>query len=164
MIVYILRHAMAVQRGTAGYPNDDRPLTEEGVAKMRKAAKGIADVVDDIDIILTSPLVRAHDTATIAAEALGAEHRIEICKELMPGSSLKDLLSYLSKYKSLQKIMVVGHEPDLGYLASALLGSDDPVIEIKKGALCAIEVSTLPPRSKGKLKWHLQSKHLRSLA
>ncbi|HTP13531.1 MAG TPA: hypothetical protein VMM37_07865, partial [Bacteroidota bacterium] len=69
----------------------------------------------------------------------------------------------LSKYKGLGSIMVVGHEPDLGYLASSLLGSESSIVEFKKGALCAIEVSTLPPRGKGKLIWHLQPKHLRSL-
>jgi len=58
----------------------------------------------------------------------------------------------------------VGHEPDLGYLASALLGSENSLLEFKKGALCAIEVSTLPPRAGGKLLWHLQPKHLRAIA
>lgn len=164
MIVYILRHAVAVPRGTAGYPNDDRPLTEEGKTKMTKAAKGIAEAVDDVDVILSSPMIRAHETAEIAARALGAEQKLETCKELMPGASLKNLLSSMAKFKGLNGIMVVGHEPDLGYLASALLGSDESIVEFKKGSLCAIEVSTLPPRSKGKLLWHLQPKHLRSLA
>jgi phosphohistidine phosphatase len=164
MLVYILRHAIAVERGTAGYPNDDRPLTEDGKEKMAKAAKGIAELVDDVDVILTSPLIRAHDTARIVARALGVEQKLEVCKDLMPGSSIKDLLSYLSKFKGLHSIMVVGHQPDLGYLASALLGSDESIVEFKKGALSAIEVSTLPPRSKGKLIWHLQPKHLRALA
>jgi phosphohistidine phosphatase len=164
MLVYILRHAIAIQRGTAGYRNDDRPLTDDGREKMTKAAKGIAKVVGDVDVILSSPLIRAHDTAEIAARALGAEQKIEICKELLPGSSLKSFLTYLSKFKALNSIMVVGHEPDLGYMASALLGSDKSIVEFKKGALCAIEVSTLPSHSNGKLIWHLQPKQLRALA
>jgi phosphohistidine phosphatase len=164
MVVYILRHAIAVERETASYPNDDRPLTEEGKEKMSKAAKGIAKLVDDIDVILTSPLVRAHDTATIVARALDAEQKLELCKELAPGSSLKNLLSSLSKYKGLKSIMVVGHQPDLGYLASAFLGSNESIVEFKKGAFCAIEVSTLSPKGKGTLLWHLQPKQLRALA
>jgi phosphohistidine phosphatase len=115
-------------------------------------------------VILTSPLIRAHDTAKLAARALAAEHKLEICKELLPGSSLKNLLAYLSKFKGLESIMVVGHEPDLGFLASSLLGSEETIVEFKKGALCAIEVTTLLPRSKGRLLWHLQPKHLRALA
>jgi phosphohistidine phosphatase len=164
MMVYILRHAIAVDRGIAGYPNDDRPLTEAGKAKMSKAARAIATLVDDIDVILTSPLIRAHDTARIVARALGAEKKLELCKELAPGSSLKNLLSHLSKYRGLNGIMLVGHQPDLGYLASALLGSNEAIVEFKKGAICAIEVSALSPKGKGTLMWHLQPKQLRALA
>ena len=163
MFIYFLRHGIAVQRGTAGYPNDDRPLTDEGKEKMRKGARGIAALLDKIDIILTSPLIRAHDTAKIAAEALAADHKVEVCKELLPGSSAKKLILYLAKYKSLDHIMIVGHEPDLGFLASALLGSEDSVIEFKKGAMCCIEVSGMPPHAAGTLHWHLQPKQLREI-
>ncbi len=163
MFIYFLRHGIAVQRGTAGYPNDDRPLTDDGKEKMRKSARGIATLIDKIDVLLTSPLIRAHDTAKIAAEALGADHKIEVCKELLPGSSAKKMLLYLSKYKNLDHIMIVGHEPDLGFLASALLGSEHSVIEFKKGAMWCIEVSSVPPRGAGTLHWHLQPKQLREL-
>jgi phosphohistidine phosphatase len=163
VFIYILRHGIAVQRGTAGYPNDDRPLTDDGKEKMRKGARGIAAIIGSVDVILTSPLIRAHDTAKIAADALGADHKIEVCKELLPGSSAKKLMIYLAKYKNLDHIMIVGHEPDLGFLASALLGSEQSIIEFKKGALCCIEVSSIPPRGAGTLHWHLQPKQLREL-
>jgi phosphohistidine phosphatase len=128
-----------------------------------KAAKGIAKLVGDIDIIVTSPLARAHDTAKIAAEELGADHKIDVCNELLPGSSVKKLLLYLAKYKNQNRIMIVGHEPDLGYLASALLGSDRSIIEFKKGAMCCIEIASMPPRGAGTLHWHMQPKQLRDL-
>jgi phosphohistidine phosphatase len=130
---------------------------------MRKAARGIANVIENVDVILTSPLIRALDTANIAAEALGAENKIEVCKELLPGASAKKLILYLAKYKNLNHIVIVGHEPDLGYLASALLGSEKSIIEFKKGALCCIELSSLPLRGAGTLLWHLQPKQLRDL-
>jgi phosphohistidine phosphatase len=164
MIIYLIRHAVAVERGTASYPNDDRPLTEDGKDKMSKAARGIVEIVGDVDLILSSPLIRAHDTAKIVARALGAEHKLENCRELIPGSSLKNLISFLTKYKGLKSIMLVGHQPDLGYVASALLGSNESIIEFKKGAICAVEISSLSPRSKGVLLWHLQPKQLRALA
>lgn len=164
MRIYLLRHAIAAERGSAAYADDDRPLTEEGKAKMSKAAKGLSSVITDIDVILTSPLVRAHDTARIAARALRAESKVEVCKELSPGSSMKHLMTYLAKFRGLNNMMLVGHEPDLGIIASLLLGSESSVIEFKKGSLCCIDISTLPPRSKGTLIWHLQPKHLRALA
>ncbi len=164
MIIYLIRHAVAVERGTASYPNDDRPLTEDGKERMSKAARGIANIVDDIDAIISSPLIRAHETARIVARTLGAEDKLEICKELAPGSSLKNVLSFLTKYKGLKSIMLVGHQPDLGYLASALLGSNESIVEFKKGAICAIEIPSLSQKSRGTLLWHLQPKHLRALA
>jgi phosphohistidine phosphatase len=163
LFIYILRHAIAVQRGTTAFPNDDRPLTEDGMDKMRKAARGIARLVDKLDAVLTSPLIRASETAKIVAQEVGAERKIEVCKELLPGASAKKLLLYLAKYKTLDTIMIVGHEPDLGYLASALLGSEHSIIEFKKGALCCIEVPTLPPKGAGTLIWHMQPKQLRDL-
>lgn len=164
MRIYLLRHAIAVDRGSAAYVDDDRPLTEEGKEKMSKAAKGLASLITDIDVILTSPLIRAQDTARIAARALRAEQKVQICNELSAGSSVKNLMSLMSTFRGLNNIMLVGHEPDLGFVASLLLGSENSIIEFKKGSLCCIEVSTLPPRSKGTLIWHLQPKHLRALA
>ena len=152
MELYLLRHAIAVERGTPGYPNDDRPLTEDGTAKMVRAAKGIAQVIGPPDLILTSPLIRARDTALIAAKALGSEDRVELCDLLRP-----------AKYKRFKKILLAGHEPDLGVLASTLIGASRPVIEFKKGALCAIQLTSLPPREPGKLLWHLTPKQLRGL-
>ena len=164
MLIYILRHGIAAPRGVKPYPNDDRPLTEEGIEKISKAARGILRVVEDIDVILTSPLVRAADTARIVAEALNVESKLQVCRELAPGSSLKNLLIYLAKFKKLRSIMVVGHEPDLTYFASALLGKKTPIIEFKKGSLCCIELTTIPSRRDGVLLWHLTSKQLRLMA
>jgi len=163
MLVYVLRHGIAVPRGTVAFPKDDRPLRDEGREKMAKAAGGIARIVETIDVIVTSPMKRAADTARIAAEEMGAERKVEICNELAPGKSVKNLMTYLGKYKGLHHLMIVGHEPDMGFIASSLLGSTASIIEFKKGALCCIEVATLPPKTPGKLLWHLTPKQLRIL-
>ncbi len=164
MLVYILRHAIAAPRGVKLFPRDDRPLTEEGIEKMLKGAKGIIRIVDYVDIILTSPLVRAVDTAEIVAKALNVESKLQICNELAPGSSLNNLLAYMVKFKKLNSIMIVGHEPDLSYFASALLGKKSSIIEFKKGSLCCIEVTMIPSRRDGVLLWHLTPKQLRLMA
>ena len=163
MQVYLLRHAIAVPRGTASFPNDDRPLTEDGIKKMTKAAKGAAKILPTIEIILTSPLKRAYETASILAKAIGAEHRLEICKFLQPNGSMKNVMSTLAKYKDLQSILIVGHGPDIGFIAAALLGSTDDFIEFKKGALCCIEVESIPPKNHGTLLWHLPPRFLREI-
>lgn len=164
MKIYLLRHAIAVTRGTEGYPNDDRPLTEEGAERMVKGARGITSLVPGFDVFLTSPLIRARETAKITAKAFNGEAQIEECKHLLPGSSVTNLFSFLAKYKAQKRVLLVGHEPDMGYIASALLFSETSVIEFKKGGLCCIDVSDMPPKEPGTLRWHVTPRQLRMFA
>lgn len=163
MEVFLLRHAEAVPRGTPGYPNDDRPLTEEGVEKMIMGAVGITKVVEKIDVIISSPLTRALDTAKITAEALGFDKKIVVTDYLVPGYPQRSLFNFLSEFNKEKSMMLVGHEPHLGYLASSLLGIEEHVIEFKKGGLCRIDIEGFPPKEKGKLQWHLTPKQLREM-
>ena len=163
MEVYILRHGIAAERGGISYPNDDRPLTEEGIEKMQKAAKGIAELIPRVDVILTSPLERARHTAQIAAEALSCEANVKTCKELLPGTSVAELAESLRSLRVKERLMLVGHEPGLSQFASYLIGSAASVIEFKKGSLCRIDVDKVPPSKSGVLVWHLTPKQLRSV-
>ncbi len=163
MLVYLLRHGIAVARGTVAWPGDDRPLTDTGRVKMEKAARGIARVMDGVDLILTSPMRRAAETARIAADALGAEGKVEACDELAPGASFKGLMLQLAKRRRVRRVLLVGHEPDLGKIVSALLGASGSMIEFKKGALCCIDLDAVPPGPgvQGTLLWHLTPGQLR---
>ncbi len=164
MEIYLLRHGEAVPRGTPGYPNDDRPLTEDGTVKMTESARGIAKVVDRIDVIVSSPLIRAVDTAKIAAEALGFNKKILTTEYLIPGYPQRNLFDFLKELNKEKSIMLVGHEPHLGYLASFMLGTTGHIIEFKKGGICRVDIKEFPPDGKGKLIWHLTPKQLRLLA
>lgn len=164
MEVYLLRHGEAIPRGTPGYPNDDRPLTDEGVEKMIEEGRGIAKVAGKADVVISSPLIRALDTAKITAEALGYEKKIVTTEYLIPGYPQRSLFSFLSGYNNANSMLLVGHEPQLGYLASSLLGIEDSVIEFKKGGICKIDLREFPPKEKGKLIWHLTPKQLKEIA
>jgi phosphohistidine phosphatase len=164
MQLYILRHAIAVPRGTPGYPGDDRPLTEEGIAKMIEGAKGIKEIAGAFDLIVTSPLIRAYDTAKITAEVLRYENHIITTDYLLPGSPQRSLIKFLADYNHLEKILLVGHEPHLGYFASRLLGSDEMIVEFKKGGICRIDIEELPVEKPGKLIFSTQPKQLRLIA
>lgn len=161
--LYFLRHGIAVLPGTPGYPNDDRPLTDEGHDKMQKEAKGIRRIIDDLDMILSSPLKRAHDTALIVAKAMGIEHKIETTKTLLPGCRTKEFLALLEKYADKEHILVVGHEPDLSAMISELAGSQRTIVEMKKGALCRVELDGIPPKGPGEITWLIQPKILREI-
>lgn len=163
MELYLLRHAKAVERGTPGYLEENRPLTEDGISTMREAARGIVKIVPKFDVIASSPLERAVHTANIVADTFQDNTRMQICNQLSPDTQIKGLLSYLSKYKNKQRLLLVGHEPDLGRIASALLGTEDVILQFKKGGMCRIDVSEMPPEKPGILVWVLPPKFLRRL-
>lgn len=164
MNLYLLRHGIAVARGQGNYPNDDRPLTDEGIDQMQTVSKGIENMELTFDVVLTSPLQRAAETARIVARTLHCEDKMEICNALAPGGATKDLLSELNNYKSKASLLLVGHEPDLSALAGTLLGAKGLSIDFKKAGLCNILVSEIPPLTPGTLIWHLTPKQMMRMA
>jgi phosphohistidine phosphatase len=164
MIIYLLRHGIAIERGTPGYPNDDRPLTEAGVDKMKKGAKGISRCIKRPDVILTSPLKRALDTAKILAAELNAAGIVKTTDALLPAGSQKQLSEDMAKHKNAEALVIVGHSPDLERIAASLLGTPLRLLEFKKGGMCAIELDALPLKRPGSLLWLLTPKQLRTMA
>jgi len=161
--IYILRHGIAVPGGTPGYSEEERPLTEEGREKMTKAAKGIAEIVGKVDSILTSPLKRAHETALLAARVLGGKEKVVTFDPLKPGTPLATLFTAFAPYQHAERLMVVGHEPDLSLFASALIGAEGSAVALKKGGFCSILVNELPPKEPGVLQALLTPGQLRAV-
>src|ERR1035438_494590 len=122
MNLYILRHGIAVEPGTRGYEKDaDRPLTPEGERKLSQIAEAMEALDLTFDLILSSPYLRARQTAEIVAEALKARKRLEFSDSLAPGGStmkLVELLNCLTPPP--QNVLLVGHEPYLSGLVSLL--------------------------------------------
>jgi phosphohistidine phosphatase len=162
MRLVIVRHAIAVPRGTPEIPDEDRPLTPEGEKKFKKAAEGMARVLERPDEVLTSPWLRALRTAEIAAEAWG-----KIAPKKTPalaGGSFEDVAAVLDGYPPASTVAVVGHEPHLSELLARLLGTrDDERVEFKKGGVAVVDI---PGRlaDGGNLTMYLPPKVLRALA
>lgn len=164
MKIYLLRHAQAEERDARKYPTDDRPLTDRGMERTRDACDGVIRVVKRVDAVLTSPLVRARKTAEIVAEALGVVKGLEVVQFLSPGCWPESVLSHLRSRAEGDRVMLVGHEPDLGLLASALCGASHAVVAFNKGSLCRIDVNGAPGLSRGAIVWHLTQRQLRRLS
>jgi phosphohistidine phosphatase len=143
MRLYIVRHAIAAPHGTPGVQDDDRSLTEEGIKKMRQAAVGLRNLEYIPELIFTSPLIRARQTAEILLDVLGKGIELKIMPSLAPSGPRRDLYqSIASSQKRLNSLMLVGHQPSLGQIASELIcGSPECSIELKKGGVCSIELT-----------------------
>ena len=129
---------------------------------MRQASKGFARIAPRIDAVVSSPLVRAKQTAeTVIAELDPAPEQFEL-DELAPDSSPGELADALGKYANKRTIALVGHEPDLGQFAAWLIGAQQP-IEFKKGGIACIEVADFPPGRTSCLRWAAPPKMLRAL-
>lgn len=166
MDVYILRHGPAEEPGPEWPDDHARPLSEEGKLKTRGAACGIKALGVVPDAIYTSPLVRAKQTAEIAAKVLGVTSRLHETPHLAPGGEPDALFAAIREHTpGADAVMLVGHEPDLGCLASRLLtgnahGMDAP---LKKAGLVRIEIDEPSARGGGTLRWFLAPGHLRSI-
>ncbi len=164
--LYIMRHGIAVERGSAGFSDDaKRPLTPEGKKKMREIAAGLVRAGFDVDWVVTSPLIRAAETAEIVADELGPGVAKDYCEALRPGGSPEALITFLAKHPSRKRVLVVGHEPDLSQLAARLMGAGRHAnLAFKKGGGCLITFIEFPPKSPGQLVWWLTPRLMRKLA
>ena len=167
MNLYLMRHGIAVAADDPGVTHDsERALTGKGVKRMRRAARGLRLLKIPFDAILTSPVLRARQSADIVAAALGMEARLEEISGLAPESTVQHLLFGLTRYQDRKHLLLVGHEPLLSRtIASLLCGNAEKGIEIpvRKGSLCRIELDAVSPPGPGILHWFLTPKQLRLL-
>lgn len=160
--IYLIRHAIAEERGEA-WPDDTlRPLSRGGVSRMKKTARGLARLDLRFDVVLTSPLVRARQTADIVVSAFERRPPVVVVASLAPEGTDAEVLADLEMHARRSRIAIVGHEPNIGHLAARLAGSRHP-FTFKKGAVCRIDVGTLPPTRPGTLCWFLTPAILRAI-
>jgi phosphohistidine phosphatase len=164
-VLYIMRHGLAVTRGSVRFSDDaQRPLVPEGKEKMREIAEGLKRMGFEVDWIVSSPLVRAVETAGIIADSLASSAPVDVCEAMRPGGSPEEVIAFLAKRPSRTRVLVVGHEPDLSELAARLIGAGSHAnLALKKGGCCMISFDEFPPRSPGQLVWWLTPRLLRKL-
>jgi len=160
--VYLIRHGVAEERGEDWPDDSKRPLTPEGISRLQKSARGLNAIGVTFDQIVSSPLVRARQTADVFSQDLKSKPPIATSDALAPAGAPPAVIQEITKHVRKARVALVGHEPNLGELAALLIGARTP-LEFKKGGICRIDLAMLPPKGGGMLRWFLTPKMLRTL-
>jgi phosphohistidine phosphatase len=151
LAVYLIRHGIAADLSPDG-SDEERPLTATGIDELRGETVGLDRLKVRLGLILTSPLVRARQTAEVLAAHLPGEPAVLLAPSLAPAGDPADAIVELRKHKDLDAIGLVGHEPGIGELAARLLGARVPVA-FKKGGVCRIDLEGPAREGGGTLRW-----------
>lgn len=163
MQLYLVRHGIAENVSASG-SDADRTLTDEGRDKMARAVRGLVEIGVTLDRIVTSPLLRAKETAEILAEGLGGVE-IDVASELAAGASPQKVLA-VAAHTEADGLALVGHQPDLGRVASVLLSGSPSTcpLPFRKGAVACFEGEIVPGGGhRMDLEWFVTPKQLRAI-
>jgi phosphohistidine phosphatase len=155
MKLYILRHGDAVEHGDPRYKENDRPLTQKGVERTKELAHALREMEIEFDAIVSSPLVRAKETAEFVARGLKFSGKVDFTDHLAPSGSMEDLVNHIHMLRP-DTALLVGHEPYLSSFISLLCtgGTGLPIV-MKKGGLCRLNVESLRCEKCATLEWLL---------
>lgn len=157
MEVYLFRHGIA-EDAAAGHGDADRALTGEGRKKVAEVAKAARRAGADPSLIVSSPYVRALETARIAVEEFGYKGDLVATDVLVPHGFPEKVWSELREYRGEQAVLLAGHEPLLSRLLGYLLGAPALRVEMKKAAMLRLDLDSFGPVPRGTLKWMITPK------
>ncbi len=165
MELVFLRHGLAAAREEWKGDDDDRPLTAEGVDRTKEVVRGLRALKVRPDVILSSPLLRARETAEIAKKGLITDAKVELADELTPSAASDQLIARIADLAEKPVILCVGHEPHISTTISTMVsGRTAASVEVKKAGACCIRFTGIPKAGAGTLLWLLPPKFLRLIA
>lgn len=161
MFVYFLRHASAGQRLESARKDEKRGLDKDGIEQCGYVGRALAAVGVQVEVIISSPLKRATQTASLVGNEMGHEGKLVIETALRPETGFADFQKMLEKYARQDSILLVGHNPNLREFLGRVIGDSgcEAVVELKKGAVAKVEMR----RNAGSLSWCLTPRILRAL-
>ncbi len=161
MIIYFLRHASAGEHLMNPKKDEKRALDQTGIEQCGYVGRGLAALDAQVEIVVSSPLKRATQTASLVGNEMGYEGKIQLDDALRPGASFSDFRGLLGKYAKYESLMVVGHNPNLSEFLGACISESgcEANVELKKASVARVESS----RNSGVLVWSLTPKMLRTL-
>jgi phosphohistidine phosphatase len=161
--IYLIRHGIAEDQGPDCPTDAERQLTAEGIKRLEQSVQGLRALDVSVDRVLSSPLVRARQTAEIVAAGLACREPLLIVDALRPGARFEALMATLERLGRERSVALVGHEPSMGEFGARLIGAARPLL-FKKGSVGRIDADTIPPVGAGALQWLLPPRALRAFA
>ncbi|HLK04919.1 MAG TPA: phosphohistidine phosphatase SixA [Candidatus Acidoferrum sp.] len=164
MLLYLVRHGIAIDREDPKCPAEaERYLTEEGIKKTKEVARGVAAIAEEADLFLSSPYVRAMQTAELFASAFDfPKEKIRKTELLLPGADAGALFREIAKQKDAEAVFCFGHAPHLDEVIAAVLGSKRDATSLKKAGVACLELRRVAPPT-GILAWLATPKILKNL-
>ena len=161
MIIYFLRHASAGEHMVNPKKDEKRPLDKDGIEQCGYVGRALAAMAAQVDVIVSSPLKRCTQTASLVGNEMGYEGKLQIETALRPESTFADFRKLLEKYAAQESIMVVGHNPSLSQFLGTVISESgsEASVDLKKGAVARVEMR----RNSGTLQWCITPKALRTL-
>jgi len=162
MIVYFVRHASAGHHVANPAQDEKRALDEQGIAQCTEVGRALAAMDVRVDAVISSPLKRATQTASLVANEIGFDGKLQRTPALRPNAGMEAFRELLDRYRNLEAIAVVGHNPSLSQFLSLLMseGASEGSIDLKKGAVARVDVSG----GTGILKWVMTPKMVQALS
>jgi phosphohistidine phosphatase len=160
MIVYFLRHASAGQSKSDPVKDEKRALDEDGIQQCGYIGRALAALDVHVDIMISSPLKRASQTASLVGNEMGYEGKLVMDRALLPEAAFQAFRELLNRHSKQEAILVVGHNPSMSEFLGKLIGDGaEASIDFKKGAVAKVEVD----RKMAALHWCLTPKVVRTL-
>jgi phosphohistidine phosphatase len=161
MTIYFLRHASAGSRLSNPKKDEKRGLDQDGIEQCGHIGRALAALQVQVDVMISSPLKRATQTASLVGNEMGHEGKLQIDDALRPQATFADFRRMLDKYARVETIMVVGHNPNLSEFLGRMISEagGEASVDLKKGAVARVDVS----RNLGSLQWCLTPKLLRTI-
>ena len=165
MQLLVIRHGIAEDPSTVATGQDDSgpPLSKEGRQMMKGVAAGLRELVEEIDVIGASPLLRAQQTAQIVAKTYN-DLPVATVEDLLPESDPPALMTWLRQHSTVDVVAIVGHQPNLGLVVTWLMsGVKTSRVALTKGGTCLLEFSSSVSPGNGTLQWLLTPSQLRRI-
>jgi phosphohistidine phosphatase len=161
MFLYFLRHASAGQRLSSAKKDEKRGLDKDGIEQCGYIGRALASLGVQVEIIVSSPLKRATQTAALVGNEMGHEGKLVMENGLRPQASFAEFQKMLEKYARQDSVLLVGHNPNLREFLGRVISDNggEAVLDLKKGAVAKVEMR----RSSGSLSWCVTPRILRTL-